>query len=151
MSASFEELATCGLCDSIFEESMQLPCMHAFCKSCLASNKKEGKITCPICNSVYNLSTGKEDTFKTSVLSEFWVNLHSDYFDDLKLTSEERAETEGICSECAPPPHQKTKTPAENTVEPEPLEVKLKMCIHCKKSFVRVAVLDITVFRDKRL
>lgn len=135
MATAFDELTKCVFCESDLEDSIHLPCFHTFCKECINVNIKEGKVTCPICKRIYSASVGNVDKmFKQSFLSQFWINWNSEHFENLKLTAEEKTETEGICPECAPVQSNKSKPASSTAVEPEQLLIKLKPCFHCKKN-----------------
>lgn len=130
MTSVFEELICCDLCESNPENTLQIPCFHLFCKSCLVQNLVDSTLVCPICKVEQLVTDGDlENTFNKSVLPKFWLNWHRNYFDDLKISEEEIPDIDGVCEECA----AKTSNKHKGKVQPENCIQKIKECFHCRK------------------
>ncbi|XP_068597006.1 E3 ubiquitin-protein ligase TRIM8a [Brachionichthys hirsutus] len=63
---SFEEELLCPICLNVFEEPVQLPCKHNFCKSCIteAWAKDGAAVRCPECNRDYDQKPALDKNFK---------------------------------------------------------------------------------------
>ncbi|KAI4813168.1 E3 ubiquitin-protein ligase TRIM8a [Pseudochaenichthys georgianus] len=62
----FEEELLCPICLNVFEEPIQLPCKHNFCKSCISEAwaKENSAVRCPECNHDYEQKPTLEKNFK---------------------------------------------------------------------------------------
>ncbi|XP_020777031.2 E3 ubiquitin-protein ligase TRIM8-like [Boleophthalmus pectinirostris] len=62
----FEEELLCPICLNVFEEPVQLPCKHNFCKNCICEAwAKDGTaVRCPECNHDYDPKPTLEKNFK---------------------------------------------------------------------------------------
>lgn len=62
----FEEELLCPICLNVFEEPIQLPCKHNFCKNCIteAWAKDNSAVRCPECNHDYDPKPTLEKNFK---------------------------------------------------------------------------------------
>lgn len=132
MTSVFEKLICCDLCGSNPENTLQSPCFHLFCKSCLAQNLVDSTIVCPVCKSEQYVPDGDlNKIFKKKVLPVFWLNWHQNYFDELKTNDDETCEIDGKCEECAVNINKKNKQ--KSKIKPENCNQKVKECFHCKK------------------
>ncbi|XP_072293324.1 E3 ubiquitin-protein ligase TRIM8a [Eucyclogobius newberryi] len=61
----FEEELLCPICLNVFEEPVQLPCKHNFCKNCICEAwAKEGTaVRCPECNHEYDPKPALDKNF----------------------------------------------------------------------------------------
>lgn len=130
MSSVFEEIICCDLCETSPENSLQIPCFHFFCKSCLVKNIVDSILVCPVCKVEHSIPDESiEEAFGKNVLSKFWSNWHRNYFDSLKTTEDEISEINGLCEECLLKSSKKQK----NKVQPEECLQRIKDCFHCEK------------------
>ncbi|XP_026165748.1 E3 ubiquitin-protein ligase TRIM8-like isoform X2 [Mastacembelus armatus] len=62
----FEEELLCPICLNVFEEPIQLPCKHNFCKGCISEAwaKDNAAVRCPECNHDYDQKPTLEKNFK---------------------------------------------------------------------------------------
>ncbi|XP_061646081.1 E3 ubiquitin-protein ligase TRIM8-like isoform X2 [Phyllopteryx taeniolatus] len=63
----FEEELLCPICLNVFEEPIQLPCKHNFCKGCISeawAKDNGGGVRCPECNHEYEQKPLLEKNFK---------------------------------------------------------------------------------------
>ncbi|XP_041645428.1 E3 ubiquitin-protein ligase TRIM8-like [Cheilinus undulatus] len=62
----FEEELLCPICLNVFEEPIQLPCKHNFCKGCISEAwaKDTAGVRCPECNHEYDQKPALEKNFK---------------------------------------------------------------------------------------
>lgn len=70
----FEEELLCPICLNVFEEPIQLPCKHNFCKNCIteAWAKDNSAVRCPECNHDYDPKPTLEKNFKlTNIVKRF--------------------------------------------------------------------------------
>jgi hypothetical protein len=124
-----DNLIKCGYCNKQIEEPQTLPCGHIFCKSCISSNDKGGKIVCASCKTEHS---GGKSSAKESKLAQFLTRFITKEYDEIEIDPIEKEETEGRCEECPPPPQPKPAKPGE----PQPPAVvlpKVRACFHCKK------------------
>lgn len=61
-----EEELLCPICLNVFDEPIQLPCKHNFCRGCISEAwaKDNGAVRCPECNHDYNQKPTLEKNFK---------------------------------------------------------------------------------------
>ncbi|XP_039996014.1 E3 ubiquitin-protein ligase TRIM8-like [Xiphias gladius] len=61
-----EEELLCPICLNVFDEPIQLPCKHNFCKGCISEAwaKDSAAVRCPECNHDYNQKPTLEKNFK---------------------------------------------------------------------------------------
>jgi hypothetical protein len=132
MLAAFDVLIKCSLCNAPFNNALQIPCSHSFCKLCLHERLEFGKLTCPICKCTHSMQS--LDKLKPSLLSVFLLSMHQEYFNKLEISTEERLIEQGVCYECTNPNKNTNAKNEEITEEsPAPFFVKLQSCFHCKK------------------
>ncbi|MEQ2182187.1 hypothetical protein GOODEAATRI_019599 [Goodea atripinnis] len=64
----FEEELLCPICLNVFDEPIQLPCKHNFCKGCISEAwaKESAAVRCPECNHDYDQKPTPEKNFKLS-------------------------------------------------------------------------------------
>jgi len=60
-----DDITTCPLCDQVLTDPDVLPCLHAFCSSCLDDWYRENghtkeKAHCPLCNTTFMIFHGAE-------------------------------------------------------------------------------------------
>uniref|UniRef100_A0A672G1W6 E3 ubiquitin-protein ligase TRIM8 n=1 Tax=Salarias fasciatus TaxID=181472 RepID=A0A672G1W6_SALFA len=62
----FEEELLCPICLNVFDEPIQLPCKHNFCKGCISEAwaKDSAAVRCPECNHDYEQKPSLEKNFK---------------------------------------------------------------------------------------
>ncbi|XP_029031503.1 E3 ubiquitin-protein ligase TRIM8a isoform X2 [Betta splendens] len=62
----FEEELLCPICLNVFDEPVQLPCKHNFCRGCISEAwaKDGGAVRCPECNRDYEPKPALEKNFK---------------------------------------------------------------------------------------
>ncbi|KAM6916654.1 E3 ubiquitin-protein ligase TRIM8-like [Xenentodon cancila] len=62
----FEEELLCPICLNVFDEPIQLPCKHNFCKGCISEAwiKESTAVRCPECNHDYDQKPTLEKNFK---------------------------------------------------------------------------------------
>ncbi|KAM9847877.1 E3 ubiquitin-protein ligase TRIM8-like [Aulostomus maculatus] len=62
----FEEELLCPICLNVFEEPIQLPCKHNFCRGCISEAwaKDAAAVRCPECNHDYEQKPTLEKNFK---------------------------------------------------------------------------------------
>uniref|UniRef100_A0A8C2WTZ4 E3 ubiquitin-protein ligase TRIM8 n=1 Tax=Cyclopterus lumpus TaxID=8103 RepID=A0A8C2WTZ4_CYCLU len=62
----FEEELLCPICLNVFDEPIQLPCKHNFCKGCISEAwaKDNAAVRCPECNHDYEQKPALEKNFK---------------------------------------------------------------------------------------
>ncbi|CAN9499833.1 unnamed protein product [Ophioblennius macclurei] len=62
----FEEELLCPICLNVFDEPIQLPCKHNFCKGCISEAwaKDAAAVRCPECNHDYEQKPALEKNFK---------------------------------------------------------------------------------------
>ncbi|XP_006808033.1 E3 ubiquitin-protein ligase TRIM8-like [Neolamprologus brichardi] len=62
----FEEELLCPICLNVFDEPIQLPCKHNFCKGCISEAwaKDTAAVRCPECNHDYDQKPTLEKNFK---------------------------------------------------------------------------------------
>ncbi|XP_041866301.1 E3 ubiquitin-protein ligase TRIM8a [Melanotaenia boesemani] len=62
----FEEELLCPICLNVFDEPIQLPCKHNFCKGCISEAwaKESAAVRCPECNHDYDKKPTLEKNFK---------------------------------------------------------------------------------------
>nr|XP_040034891.1 E3 ubiquitin-protein ligase TRIM8a [Gasterosteus aculeatus aculeatus] len=62
----FEEELLCPICLNVFDEPVQLPCKHNFCKGCISEAwaKDAAAVRCPECNRDYEQKPVLEKNFK---------------------------------------------------------------------------------------
>ncbi|XP_021163226.2 E3 ubiquitin-protein ligase TRIM8a isoform X2 [Fundulus heteroclitus] len=62
----FEEELLCPICLNVFDEPIQLPCKHNFCKGCISEAwaKESAAVRCPECNHDYDQKPAPEKNFK---------------------------------------------------------------------------------------
>lgn len=62
----FEEELLCPICLNVFDEPIQLPCKHNFCKGCISEAwaKESAAVRCPECNHDYDQKPALEKNFK---------------------------------------------------------------------------------------
>ena len=133
MLAAFDILIKCAFCNGPFNNALQIPCSHSFCKQCLQDHLEAGKLTCPICKCAHSMQNLEK--LKPSLLSIFMLNMHQEYFDKLEINSEEKLIEQGVCPECPVIQNKNNNKKNEQGKEesPAPLFVKLQSCFHCKK------------------
>ena len=138
-----DSLIKCGYCNKQIEEPQTLPCGHIFCKSCISSNDKGGKIVCASCKTEHS---GGKSSAKESKLAQFLTRFITKEYDGIEIDPVEKEETEGKCEECPPPAQPKPAKPGE----PEPPAVvlpKVRACFHCKKKLCE----NFFLFRQSQL
>ncbi|KAF7642504.1 hypothetical protein LDENG_00256810 [Lucifuga dentata] len=64
--SSFEEELLCPICLNVFDEPVQLPCKHNFCKACISEAwaKENAAARCPECNRDYDQKPTLEKNLK---------------------------------------------------------------------------------------
>ncbi|XP_013875257.1 probable E3 ubiquitin-protein ligase TRIM8 [Austrofundulus limnaeus] len=70
----FEEELLCPICLNVFDEPIQLPCKHNFCRGCISEAwaKETAAVRCPECNHDYNPKPALEKNFKlASIVKRF--------------------------------------------------------------------------------
>ncbi|ELK00657.1 Ret finger protein-like 4B [Pteropus alecto] len=71
MSASLREEATCPVCLELFSNPISLSCVHTFCYDCIQLwllERKDMKLTCPICREVTDKAPLEEWQIRTLTL-----------------------------------------------------------------------------------
>lgn len=76
----FEEELLCPICLNVFEEPIQLPCKHNFCKGCISEAwvKDSAAVRCPECNHDYDQKPTLEKNFKLANIVERFNALNSE-------------------------------------------------------------------------
>ncbi|XP_004077443.1 probable E3 ubiquitin-protein ligase TRIM8 [Oryzias latipes] len=76
----FEEELLCPICLNVFDEPIQLPCKHNFCKGCISEAwaKDSAAVRCPECNHDYDQKPTLEKNFKLANIVKRFNALNSD-------------------------------------------------------------------------
>ncbi|XP_020498630.1 E3 ubiquitin-protein ligase TRIM8 isoform X2 [Labrus bergylta] len=76
----FEEELLCPICLNVFEEPIQLPCKHNFCKGCISEAwaKDAAVVRCPECNHEYDQKPAPEKNFKLANIVKRFNALNTD-------------------------------------------------------------------------
>ncbi|KAG7512421.1 putative E3 ubiquitin-protein ligase TRIM8 [Solea senegalensis] len=78
---SLEEELLCPICLNVFEEPIQLPCKHNFCKTCISeawSGVISTGIRCPECNHEYNQKPTLDKNFKLANIANRFNALNTE-------------------------------------------------------------------------
>ncbi|CAH1242125.1 TRIM3 [Branchiostoma lanceolatum] len=99
-----DESLTCSVCKDIYDDPRVLPCLHAFCVTCLEQRRTEdSQLTCPTCQHQWTL---KSEDSVSNLPSNFYINkllnfraLHNS--EDARCQMcESGAKVESICGDC---------------------------------------------------
>ena len=123
-------LTKCGYCNNQIDTPYFLSCGHCFCKTCIATNEANGKVTCANCKTVH---TGGQKSAKESNLTTFLLKFDNKEYDNIKIDPVEDQETEEKCDECPPLPAPPKKLKPDDPEPPKIEYPKVKLCFHCKK------------------
>ncbi|XP_017268209.1 E3 ubiquitin-protein ligase TRIM8 [Kryptolebias marmoratus] len=76
----FEEELLCPICLNVFDEPIQLPCKHNFCKGCISEAwaKDNAAVRCPECNHDYDQKPTLEKNFKLASIVKRFNALNTD-------------------------------------------------------------------------
>lgn len=76
----FEEELLCPICLNVFEEPVQLPCKHNFCRNCIceAWAKDSSAVRCPECNHDYDPKPTLEKNFKLANIVKHFNALNTE-------------------------------------------------------------------------
>ncbi|XP_030012607.1 E3 ubiquitin-protein ligase TRIM8-like [Sphaeramia orbicularis] len=76
----FEEELLCPICLNVFDEPIQLPCKHNFCKGCISEawTKENAGVRCPECNHEYDQKPTLEKNFKLANIVKRFNALNTD-------------------------------------------------------------------------
>ncbi|KAM9726662.1 E3 ubiquitin-protein ligase TRIM8a [Menidia menidia] len=76
----FEEELLCPICLNVFEEPIQLPCKHNFCRGCISEAwaKESAAVRCPECNRDYERKPAPEKNFKLANIVKRFNALNAD-------------------------------------------------------------------------
>ncbi|XP_074532762.1 E3 ubiquitin-protein ligase TRIM8a [Halichoeres trimaculatus] len=76
----FEEELLCPICLNVFDEPIQLPCKHNFCKGCISEAwaKDTAGVRCPECNHEYDQKPALEKNFKLANIVKQFNALNSE-------------------------------------------------------------------------
>ena len=85
----------CAFCDSVYQDPYTLPCLHAFCKTCLITKVKAGKLICALCLKE-TAASNLEKLIKPSNLTNFLIKFFQNEFEQIDITNDELKETDGI-------------------------------------------------------
>ena len=92
-----EDVTLCPMCKNNYDDPHSLPCLHNFCKGCLADSVTIGKIECPLCDRIHLVPNGNlERVIKPSNMTKFLVKFKKNNFDKTVISEGEKVEQDGI-------------------------------------------------------
>lgn len=145
-----ESEVTCSVCFETYTDPHILKCLHTFCKNCIHNLQKNKNLSCPNCNSSFDVGEAQKD-FNKQTLVDYY---HSGLFQKLNnlhrcdKCQENKEEFKCICIDCTKGEVKQTQTEPHLTFDSKQTQTDSKMYIDNETQTELYRNYNITVFTE---